>query len=280
MQRSLNYCLLSIQMPAKLYNSRIQQILILFHRLISSCLDLHNGVFGRIYRRLYYVYKSSTDRHLLTAAVNLAVPKSLVIDIGANIGFFSIQLAQKKDLQIIAFEPDQQNISELDIEIANRSLGEKIFTFNLALSDRTGIGTLYLSDLAPTDHKLIASRSTRALEIPITRLDDFMIQNDKFLNKKISLIKIDVQGAELLVLRGMRDTLKLHHFPPILVEYSPDDLEEAEISPELFFKEFEVLGYSPHSLPELTPQSSDWFIKNNKAAYQDLAMINTKRMDQ
>jgi hypothetical protein len=91
----------------------------------------------------------------------------------------------------------------------------------------------------------------------------------------ISLIKIDVQGAELQVVRGMDRVLVQNNYPPILVEYSPGDLEHAGVTPQEFFDTFKALGYHPHTLPDLSPRQPDWFIHNMRSAYTDLAMIHT-----
>lgn len=262
-------------MPEKLFNSPVQHLLVSMHRFVSSRLDLHDGVFGWLYRHIYFAYKEITDRHLITAAGKLAKPDTLVVDVGANVGFFSVMLARRVGASLLAFEPDRQNFLTLNRLIDGHGLGNRIFPHMVALSDTTGTGSLYLSDLAPTDHKLIDSRSSRSVEIAMARLDDFLVQQADFTKKPISLIKIDVQGAELLVLRGMRQTLKANNYPPILVEYSPDDLTHANVTPGEFFHAFGTLGYHPHALPELKPQHPDWFIHNTRGAYTDLAMIHS-----
>lgn len=262
-------------MPGKLFNSPVQHLLVSLHRFVSSHLDLHGGAFGRVYRHIYFTYKEIIDRHLIAAAGRLAKPRTLVVDVGANIGFFSVMLARRTDISLLAFEPDHQNFQSLGRLIAEHALGTRIHPYMMALSDTTGTGSLYLSDLAPTDHKLIDSRSSRTVEIAMARLDDFLIQHADFTKTPVSLIKIDVQGAELLVLRGMRQTLRANNYPPILVEYSPDDLTHANVTPGEFFDAFETLGYRPHTLPELRPRYPDWFIHNTRGAYMDLAMIHS-----
>jgi FkbM family methyltransferase len=262
-------------MPGKLFNSTTQHLLVSMHRFASSRLNLHGGLFGRAYRRIYFSYKHIIDRHLIATARKLAKPGTLVVDVGANIGFFSVAVARRADVALLAFEPDHQNYQSLNRVSAENGLGSRIHPYRLALSDRTGTGSLYLSDLAPTDHKLINSRSSRTVEIALTRLDDFFSQHADLARTPVSLIKIDVQGAELLVLRGMRQTLIANNHPPILVEYSPDDLTQAGVTPAEFFGAFEALGYHPHTLPELKPRDPDWFIHNTRGAYMDLAMVHS-----
>lgn len=262
-------------MPGKLFNSPAQHLLVSAYRLVSQHLDLQGGMLGKAFRRIYFLYKNFSDRHLVAAARRLAQPGTLVVDVGANIGFFSVAMTRHADVSLLAFEPDYQNYQSLDRVIAENSLGSRIHPYMLALSDRTGAGSLYLSDLAPTDHKLIDSRSSRTVEIAMARLDDFFAQHSDHAKTSVSLIKIDVQGAELLVLGGMRQTLRTNNYPPILVEYSPDDLAHAGTTPREFFGAFEALGYRPHTIPDLGPRHPDWFIRNTRGAYLDLAMIHS-----
>lgn len=262
-------------MPEKLFNSPAQHLLVSIHKFLSPRLNLHGGLLGKAYRRLYFSYKNIVDRHLIAAALKLAKPGTHVIDVGANIGFFSVALARRAEVSLLAFEPDRQNFQSLGWVAAESRLGSRIHPYMLALSDTTGTGSLYLSDLAPTDHKLINSRSSKAVEIAMTRLDDFFARHADLAKTPVSLIKIDVQGAELLVLRGMLQTLGSNHYPPILVEYSPDDLEHAGVTPKEFFVAFEALGYHPHVLPDLSPRHPDWFINNTRGAYADLAMVHS-----
>ena len=260
-------------MPGNLFNSPIQRLLVTTHRLVSSRLNLHDGLLGTAYRRTYFFYKRLADRHLIASARRLAKPGTLIVDIGANIGFFTLTIAKQADVTILAFEPDRQNFQGLEAAIAAGGLGHRIRPYMLALSDATGVGTLYLSDLAPTDHKLIKSRSSKAVEITVARLDDFFAQQADLGGTPISLIKIDVQGGELLVLRGMPRTLQANNYPPILTEYSPLDLAHAGATPRQFFDAFAALGYRPHSVPDLTPREPDWIIRSTHGAYTDLAMI-------
>jgi FkbM family methyltransferase len=262
-------------MPGKLFNSPAQRLLVAIHRILSRYLNLHSGIIGKMRRRAYFSYKNISDRHLISAACKLAKPGMLVVDVGANVGFFSVALARRMEVTSLAFEPDDQNFQILKHVITENFLHAQVIPYPLALSDKTGAGLLYLSNFAPTDHKLINSRSSRTADIAITRLDDFLDAHPQYAAVSISLIKIDVQGAELQVVRGMDRTLVQNNYPPILVEYSPGDLEHAGVTPQAFFDTFNALGYHPHTLPDLSPRQPDWFINNMRSAYTDLAMIHT-----
>jgi FkbM family methyltransferase len=262
-------------MPGKLFNSPSQRLLVTLHRFLSSRLNLHGGLIGKAYRRIYFAYKNITDRQIIAAACKLVKTGTWVVDVGANIGFFSMALARRENVRLLAFEPDDRNFQNLMSVIADGGLRTQVHPYALALSDKTGSGLLYLSDFSPMDHKLIDSRSSRNVEIAITRLDDFLAAHPQHVDRPVSLIKIDVQGAELHVLRGMHQTLVRNNYPPILVEYAPDDLRQAGVTPEDFFSAFEALGYRPHALPELSRRPPSWFIDNLRGAYTDLAMIRS-----
>src|SRR3990172_10248125 len=112
-------------MPGKLFNSPAQHLLVSVHRLVSSRLNLHGGVLGKAYRRLYFSYKNIIDRHLIATARKLAKPGTHVIDVGANIGFFSVAVARHAEVSLLAFEPDRENFQNLGRVTAEYDLGSR-----------------------------------------------------------------------------------------------------------------------------------------------------------
>lgn len=155
-----------------------------------------------------------------------------VFDVGANIGWYSMNLAKSfNDLKIVAFEPVPSTFNYLE---ANISLNEinNIEIKNLGLSDtegakdmyiyREGMGNASLSDLSERE-------SVEKIQTQFTTLDKFADQHGLAPN----FIKCDVEGAELFVFRGAVETLKKHK-PVVFTEmlrkwssgfgYHPNDI--------------------------------------------------------
>lgn len=247
------------------------RVLLRVHGLLARRVDMHRGLSGRLYRHAYFLYKRITDRGLLRSARACIVPGSIVLDIGANIGFFSCVIARNSDVHVLAFEPDPKNFAQLQERLNKEKLADRVQAYPIALSDTTGVAKLYISDLAPTDHKLIDTRSTSSVEVTTKTLDQFMNEHPRNRERRISLIKIDVQGAELMVLRGMHQTLKLNGYPPILVEYSPSDLRAASVSSAEFFHAFAELGYRPYTIPRGDACSAESIAAGTRT-YTDILM--------
>jgi len=255
------------------FNSPTERMLVAAHKWLDSRIDLHTGFTGKIYRYLYFLYKDIADKKTIDAILKYIHPGTFVIDVGANIGSFSRTICLRSPATVLAFEPEESNFRELRDVIVSTKLTGRVLPHMYALSDNTGTATLYLSDLAPTDHKLINSRSTQTVNVDAITLDDFMSSLPEHLKAPVSFVKIDVQGGELMVLSGMKHTLTENNFPPIMVEYSPSDLSAANVTPDEFFDAFHKLGYRPHQLPELAAKDPSWFTQNTRA-YRNILMIS------
>lgn len=147
-------------------------------------------------------------------------PQDAVIDVGANIGFYSILAAgalQNARNSIHAFEPNPRIYAELE-----RNLARNHFTNTRAhcqaVGDVVSEMTLYIQQDAITYSSLRRTQDflTAEIRVPVTTLDAYARQE----NLKIGLLKIDVEGAELLALRGARHVLERDH-PTLLYEEFP-----------------------------------------------------------
>jgi len=133
--------------------------------------------------------------------ISLTNPQSFVLDIGANIGTHTIGIAPHVK-RVMAFEPDSDNFDLLIKNFAS-SLCKNVTAVPIAASDVQGkVGTEF--DYGKT-------RLTTSGEVPATPID--MIEG----LPRIDFVKIDVEGMELKVLNGMRQTIASYK-PQMLIE--------------------------------------------------------------
>lgn len=167
-----------------------------------------------------------------------------VLDIGANIGFFTVNLAALVGDRgkVYAFEPSLRVAGLLERSVSENGFGDRVELKRAAVADRPGrlglfVGhdTLNLSGSYLVRYK--DSRDGEILEVPGVQLDA------EPLRRPVSFIKIDIEGAEPLALRGAR-TLLQEDRPTILAEINPSQLARvAGCSPAEFLAEMEGLGY-------------------------------------
>lgn len=151
----------------------------------------------------------------------------LVIDVGANTGFYALLAACASRLvRVLAFEPYRTVFEVLERNIAANRTHGRIEAIPLALSSRTGEATLYI----PTqEHGLMETSSSleqgfkavhsEALAIRTVTLDDFLAGHPLG-REPVTLIKVDVEGHEAEVLAGARRTIARWR-PVLFVEVLP-----------------------------------------------------------
>ena len=164
------------------------------------------------------------------------------LDLGANIGYFSL-LASKivgPNGKVFAFEPEPRNFKFLTI---NRGLNNysQLTLVNKAASNIDGRTSLYICPYDTGHHTInqndgIKSYTTNIDYQPekISSLEIETVTIDKFLGTngvtKVDLIKMDVEGAELLAFKGMGNTLKNINLK-MIIEFFPLLIEKMKCSP-------------------------------------------------
>lgn len=153
------------------------------------------------------------------------LPTNKVIDVGSHIGDFAERLLQV-GFEVYALEPSPAAYAKLTSRLGARAT---FHAFNLAagssvgemplssVKDLSGRG-LYndvsvFSSLVPHSMPEDLSFTGEAITVPVTTLD--ALHNDGLLPSDVSVVKIDTEGFDLEVIRGMQD----RHYPVILAEY-------------------------------------------------------------
>ncbi len=154
-------------------------------------------------------------------------PGSAFLDIGANIGLMS-SIASKivgAEGKVLSVEANPKTIEILQHNLALNH-AENVSIFPFALGSEKGNATLYENwNVNRGGASLLSQDQQEGIDVPVEKLDDI------FENDKIDLIKIDVEGFELEVLKGGIELLK-KQLPVLIIEVSEQRENEAGVSPE------------------------------------------------
>lgn len=199
----------------KVFNSKRIDMLLLFKRFMGikyTLFHLKSGEYFKI-RNIdkvgIEVLKNTFELTLANALLSKLKKGMTVLDIGANIGYYTVLMANRvgDSGRVIAFEPNPVVYDELKANIElNRFKNVEIM--NIALSNTTGESVFFFPAEGREAHGSMRSNntftSTRIEYVKTDRLDDVLIWCGI---NKVDLIKMDVEGAELLVMRGANDLL-------------------------------------------------------------------------
>src|SRR5262249_27020759 len=129
---------------------------------------------------------------------------------------------------------------------------QRVQIIPMAVGARSGMVDLWINPGTHADHRIV----TRSFEAPqdiqatqkvqMTSVDDFMAMQP--IAFPVSFIKIDVQGYEEEVCRGLEKTLIQNPQAAIAVEYFPEGMQTLGFRPEAMLEFFEKRGYVAHHL--------------------------------
>lgn len=166
-------------------------------------------------------------------------PEDNVFDIGANIGYYSLILGKLvgKDGSVTAFEPDKDNFNLLLENVINNNYMYRINPMNMAVSNTNDSVKLFLNKDNLGDHRLIDDGNREYNIVCCTKLDNYIN------NKKVSLVKIDVQGCETRVLQGGEKFFENNHNIKIITECWNYGLKRAGSSAEEYLTMLSIKGF-------------------------------------
>lgn len=150
------------------------------------------------------------DKHERSLFCNAITPGSVVLDVGANIGIYTL-LAAKRGARVFAIEADPRNVEMLRHHVHLNGFDRRVTILPIAVGEKEDMATIYrypgnwghsnlFEGVEPVQ---VQCRTIDSLDLP-----------------PIDVCKMDIEGSELRALRGMRETLSRSPRMKMLIEYA------------------------------------------------------------
>ena len=226
-----------------------------YHKLVPTCTLEERGHRIRFYTPSPHV-KALVDTIFVAEPetidwISHFDPEDIYLDIGANIGLYSLWATVSRHVQCYAFEPESLNYSILTRNIIYNDLGDRLIAYPAAIGDKSGFDQLHLTifEYGETCHAL-GKKLNYANEPfePVFSQGCYTTTIDELISSQTipvpNHIKIDVDGIENEIIEGARQTLKTPNLRSLLIEVngnSPRDIS--------MIKDLEALDFIPVSYP-------------------------------
>jgi len=211
--------------------------------LLASCLTIEGSV----------------DAGMVAFLSRIVKPGMTFIDVGAHIGIHTIIAASRVGDKgtVYSFEPAPRTFGVLKTNVILNNLAHRVRLYEQAVSDTSGVARLLVT---PTSgHNSLYGSEDQAdavLEVSTVALDETLAHVPS-----IDIVKIDAEGAEPAILRGMKQLIVKHPHMRLIIEFAPSLLERAGIAPAAFAGELKDMGFTPRRIDdisgELTPVSTE-----------------------
>lgn len=174
----------------------------------------------------------------------------LLIDIGANIGWYTLlfeTLCRGTTAEVHAFEPAPDNLDLIRYNL-QQNQAKHVTLHEMGLSDNSDGAALHLfSDANRGRHSLLPINDHDTVEIRTARLDDVLEATQRS-DRPVRLMKIDIEGFELVALRGAPATLD--RCEVVVTEFSPHYMRQGGLKPREMLDLLDAKGFQPGLLKD------------------------------
>ena len=182
-------------------------------------------------------------------------PGDVFLDIGANIGYFSLLAANKEPTsKIFSFEPVKSLFQKLEENISVNNT-RNIAAVNAAIGDTNEQKELFISasdNLGMSSFQPPENYSGRKENVKVISIDSWFKTAGL---SRVDLIKLDIEGSELAALKGMREVLQ-NFKPAVIAEVNPETLELFDLTPAVivdYLTKLDFIGYLISETGKLEP---------------------------
>jgi len=169
-----------------------------------------------------------------------------VLDVGANFGVLATLMGEfAPKAKVYAFEPHPQTFAALKRNVAANRLADRVRCIQSAVG--TAVGTVSFLDTGAPATNRIASPGDHTFEVVLTTIDAFRREHDL---TSVDFLKIDVEGAELDVLRGAHASFEKKLIRRGMIEICPGNLKQfgtsvAELQAFFAAHSYDLCWYGP-----------------------------------
>ncbi len=231
--------------------------------------DLHDHIQRQIY---FFGAYEPIESFLLH---NLLEENDVVVDAGANIGFYTLLMAQKvKSGKVFGFEPVPKNFATLKHNI---SLSPHIHKIQLQNNGLWHEKDLLQFSLDESMEDNVGSFTAGKVEHALHRESCAVFPLDEFCESfaKLDFIKMDIEGAELSALKGAQKTIERLR-PQFMIEINRKACERFGYSPDEIFLFFKKLGYQFFQVGDVAERSR-WIDSFSHIEQANVFVVNEKR---
>lgn len=160
---------------------------------------------------------------------------SVVVDVGASLGYYTLLLARLvgPSGRVYAFEPIPRDFAILKRNVRANGYRNVVLE-NKAVSDMEGMARFYIS---PASYGM---SSLCPMTNPESIINVEVVSLDSYIQEDVDLIKVDVEGAESLVVKGSRRLIQNSSHPRLVIEFAP---ERKGFDADQLFAELEGWNY-------------------------------------
>lgn len=172
------------------------------------------GIVANIYFKLFGYEDSMFLLHHLKQ-------DDLFVDIGANVGHYTLLAAGICNAEVIAFEPIPSTFSKLEKKLELNNLSQKVAAYNIAISEEDSI--LNFTKDNNVMNSIALNHETDVVKVQVKKLDNIP-----------TLLKINVEGYEYFVLKGGTNLLKSEKLKYIIIELNFSTLKFGHTNQEIY----------------------------------------------
>jgi len=207
----------------------------------------------REFRRIEHCMR---EREVVQDLLDRMRPDDVVYDIGANIGIYACLAGRKMDGgRVLAFEPHPETIARLKENVGLNDVPVQVFPY--ALATENGMVELAVEQnvLGAGTHSLASSQKQRSVNVEQC-VGDELVTTENLPHPNV--VKIDVEGAEMDVIRGLRQTLSSENCRMVYCEVHPERLADFGWSEQELVDELKELGFSTETIHQ---RGGEYFVR-------------------